>query len=388
MQTPTKQSDTLNPGDIFPRLSLTGPRGEAVDSNAPPMAGRSTLWIVSGHDATATSALLARLASQRDRIESLGVRCYFVTRPGRPKPSGPITSALPGLGKAPQLARGAGPAPVTDIGELRAGAMRLIDLAGEVFRLTGVDGDDPGLLAVGPNRHVIDIVGGAKPRRARTGAEDGGADIVDDILSLLERRAQHRAAYLPAIHPPVLTIPDVFSPADCAHLISIFHTRGQEFVEPGHLALGNRTTDCKMRIPDLGRRDRIDHWVVEADTQALITARLRARLFPEVLKAFNYRVTRHERYRIARYEGERGGEQLGHRDNVEPSVAHRRFAVTINLNAQDYQGGELRFPEFSDQLYKPGSGAAVVFSCSLLHEVVGMREGSRFAILAFLFGEH
>jgi predicted 2-oxoglutarate/Fe(II)-dependent dioxygenase YbiX len=352
------------------------------------MVGRSTLWIVSGHDATATSALLARLASQRDRIESLGVRCYFVTRPGRPKPSGPITSALPGLGKAPQLARGAGPAPVTDIGELRAGAMRLIDLAGEVFRLTGVDGDDPGLLAVGPNRHVIDIVGGAKPRRARTGAEDGGADIVDDILSLLERRAQHRAAYLPAIHPPVLTIPDVFSPADCAHLISIFHTRGQEFVEPGHLALGNRTTDCKMRIPDLGRRDRIDHWVVEADTQALITARLRARLFPEVLKAFNYRVTRHERYRIARYEGERGGEQLGHRDNVEPSVAHRRFAVTINLNAQDYQGGELRFPEFSDQLYKPGSGAAVVFSCSLLHEVVGMREGSRFAILAFLFGEH
>ena len=79
---------------------------------------------------------------------------------------------------------------------------------------------------------------------------------------------------------------------------------------------------------------------------------------------------------------------MGHRDNVEPSVAHRRFAVTINLNAQDYQGGELRFPEFSDQLYKPGSGAAVVFSCSLLHEVVGMREGSRFAILAFLFGEH
>ena len=405
MQAPTKQNASLSPGDIFPRLSLTGPRGEAVDSNAPPMAGRPTLWVVSGHDATATSALLARLANQRDRIENLGVRCYFVTRPGRPKPSGLIAPALPGLGGAAQPGREAvalpglgmptvGPAPITDIGELKAGAMRLIDHAGEVFRLTGVNGDNPGLLAVGPNLHVVDIARVAKPQGAGAGAEDGGGaeggagDIVDDMLSLLERRAQNREAYLPAIHPPVLAIPDVFSPADCAHLMSIFHTRGQEFVEPGHLALGDRTTDCKMRIPDLGRRDRIDHWVVEADTQALISARLRTRLFPEVLKAFNYQVTRHERYRIARYEGERGGEQLGHRDNVDPSVAHRRFAVTINLNAEDYQGGELRFPEFSDQLYKPASGAAVVFSCSLLHEVVGMRAGSRFAMLAFLFGEH
>jgi predicted 2-oxoglutarate/Fe(II)-dependent dioxygenase YbiX len=378
MQRPTRQSGTLNPGDIFPRLSLTGPRGEAVDSNAPPMAGRPTLWIISGHNAAATSALLARLASQRDRLESLGVRCYFVTQLGRPKPSSPIASALPGLGKAPQFGRGARLAPVTDIGELRAGAMRLIDHAGEVFRLTGIDGDDPGLLAVGPNLHVIDIIGGP---------EDRGVDIVDSIINLLECRAQNQAGYLPAIHPPVLAIPDVFSPADCAYLISIFHTRGQEFVEPGHLALGKRTTDCKMRIPDLGRRDRIDHWVVETDTQALISARLQARLFPEVLKAFNYPVTQHERYRIAHYEGERGGEQLGHRDNVEPSVSHRRFAVTINLNAEDYQGAELRFPEFSDQLYKPASGAAIVFSCSLLHEVIGMRNGSRFAMLAFLFGD-
>jgi hypothetical protein len=128
--------------------------------------------------------------------------------------------------------------------------------------------------------------------------------------------------------------------------------------------------------------------VVETETQAFISERLRTRLFPEIQKAFNYQVTRHERYRLARYEGERGGEQMGHRDNVDPTVAHRRFAVTINLNADAYQGAELRFPEFNDQLYKPASGTAIVFSCSLLHEVVGMREGSRFALLAFLFGDH
>ncbi len=263
-----------------------------------------------------------------------------------------------------------------DIGELKAGAMRLVDSSGDAFRLAGVGQETPALIAIGTNLHVIDVI----PDPGRPGA-------IEDLIATIERRASGQDVVSPPLHPPVLAVPDVFSPADNAHLISIFHTRGQEFVEPGHSALGSRTTDCKMRIPDLGRQDRVDHWVVESDTQALITDRLRARLFPEIQKAFNYPVTRHERYRIARYEGRRGGEAMGHRDNVEPTVAHRRFAVTINLNAEEYDGAELRFPEYSNQLYKPASGTAMVFSCSLLHEVVGMRSGSRFAMLAFLFGE-
>ena len=38
---------------------------------------------------------------------------------------------------------------------------------------------------------------------------------------------------------------------------------------------------------------------------------------------------------------------MGHRDNNEASVAHRRFAVTINLNSKFYEGAEFKFPEFS-----------------------------------------
>jgi hypothetical protein len=361
MRKPSRATAPIEPGDILPRLALTGPRGEVIDTAAPPMAGRVNFLVFAGKNTKATSALLATLTDHRDRIEDLGARSFLVV------PAGPAaaplagTAGLPGLGGGPRATGIVGipvagaPAPARDIGELKAGAMRLMDNSGDGFALVGGANDAPTLLVVGANLHAIDRING-----------EAGSEAFENLLSRIERRARDPRLNTPAIHPPVLAVPDVFSAADNAHLMSVFHTRGQEFVEPGHS---------------------VDHWVVETDTQAFITERLRTRLFPEIQKAFNYPITRHERYRIARYEGERGGERMGHRDNVEPSVAHRRFAVTINLNAEDYEGAELRFPEFSDQLYKPASGTAIVFSCSLLHEVVDMRAGSRFAMLAFLFGD-
>lgn len=182
-------------------------------------------------------------------------------------------------------------------------------------------------------------------------------------------------------------VPDVFDADDCRRLIEIYKTTGKDFVDPGHNQLQGRTTDVKMRIPEYGRNDRIDHWVCSDETNRIIDRKLVPRLMPEIQKAFNYKVTRHERYRIACYEGARGGSEHGHRDNTLPFVAHRRFAVTLNLNSEQYEGAELKFPEFGDAVFKPPSGAAIVFSCSLLHEVMAMRSGTRFALLAFLFGE-
>ena len=76
-----------------------------------------------------------------------------------------------------------------------------------------------------------------------------------------------------------------------------------------------------------------------------------------------------------------------HRDNTTKGTAHRKFAVTINLNAEDYEGGELRFPEFGDRRYRPPTGGAVVFSCSLLHEALPVTRGERYAFLPFLYDE-
>jgi predicted 2-oxoglutarate/Fe(II)-dependent dioxygenase YbiX len=47
----------------------------------------------------------------------------------------------------------------------------------------------------------------------------------------------------------------------------------------------------------------------------------------------------------------------------------------------------LRFPEYGPELYRPAPGAALVFSCSHLHEVLEVTAGRRFVLLSFLFGD-
>jgi len=66
------------------------------------------------------------------------------------------------------------------------------------------------------------------------------------------------------------------------------------------------------------------------------------------------------------------------------SCGRRRFAVSINLNSEEFEGGQLRFPEFGPRWYKPPTGGCVVFSCSLLHEATTVTKGRRYAFLPFL----
>jgi hypothetical protein len=72
------------------------------------------------------------------------------------------------------------------------------------------------------------------------------------------------------------------------------------------------------------------------------------RLVPEIGKAFQFRVTRIERYIVACYDAAEGGHFRAHRDNTIKGTAHRRFAVTVNLY-DGCDGGELWFPEVGRQ---------------------------------------
>ena len=78
---------------------------------------------------------------------------------------------------------------------------------------------------------------------------------------------------------------------------------------------------------------------------------------------------------------------LMYRHSEALGTAHRRFAVSINLNAEDFEGGDLRFPEFGPRTYRPPTGGAVVFSCSLQHEATPVTRGRRYAFLPFLYDE-
>lgn len=180
---------------------------------------------------------------------------------------------------------------------------------------------------------------------------------------------------------PVLCIPDVLEPALCAELIRRYEADG------GAPSGFMREVDGKTVLQvDPTHKQRRDWMIDDRELCQMLAARVRRRLCPAVAHAFQFRPTRIERYIVACYDAD-AGYFRPHRDNTTKGTAHRKFAVTINLNAGDYDGGDLRFPEFGARTYRAPTGGAVVFSCSLLHEATPVTSGRRFAFLPFLYDE-
>jgi predicted 2-oxoglutarate/Fe(II)-dependent dioxygenase YbiX len=125
----------------------------------------------------------------------------------------------------------------------------------------------------------------------------------------------------------------------------------------------------------------------DRDLQAACMVRIRRRLAPEIHKAFQFRATRMERCIVACYDAAERGHFRPHRDNTTSGTAHRRFAVSLFLNSEEYEGGFLRFPEYGPALYSAPVGGAVVFSCSVLHEATAVTRGCRYMFLPFLYDE-
>lgn len=178
---------------------------------------------------------------------------------------------------------------------------------------------------------------------------------------------------------PVLMAPDIFEPELCERLIA--HHKETGGTPSGFM----REVDGKtVLITDPSHKMRRDREISDETTCVELRARIVARLVPMVKRAFQFEATRMERYIVGAYPaGE--GHFRPHRDNTTKGTAHRRFAVTINLNAGDYDGGDLRFPEYGARTYRAPTGGAVVFSCSLLHEATPVTRGTRYAFLPFLY---
>ena len=187
-------------------------------------------------------------------------------------------------------------------------------------------------------------------------------------------------------HAPVLVLPRVFEPAFCRELMALYDADGG--MDSGFMREINGKT---VTITDHTRKRRNDVYLgmegKHADMCAAIRARLIARLVPEVKRAFQFEITRMERYVVSRYDSADGGFFNAHRDNTTMGTAHRQFACSINLNAEEYEGGDLRFPEFGSKTYRAPTGGAVVFSCSLLHEATTVTRGVRYAFLPFFYNE-
>lgn len=178
---------------------------------------------------------------------------------------------------------------------------------------------------------------------------------------------------------PVLTVPNVLSRADCRALIARWHEMGNAPGKVTSLVQGEQVERVYENL-----KKRRDHRLGDPAVLRPLLALIGRRLGPELDKAFNYRAFKFDRVLIACYDAERGDYFRRHRDNQTPATATRRFALTLNLNSDEYEGGALTFPEYGNDRYKPPTGAAVLFSCSLLHEALPVTAGQRFALLSFL----
>lgn len=205
---------------------------------------------------------------------------------------------------------------------------------------------------------------------------------VDQVMQAVNSLPRLKPAALADVPAPILIVPRIFEPELCHALIQYYDQLGGE--ESGFMREINGKT---VAVHDYGHKRRRDQEIVDERLRKACMHRIHDRLVPEIHKAFQFRATRIERYIVARYDSSTGGHFRAHRDNTTKGTAHRRFAVSLNLNTGEYAGSQLWFPEFGRQLYVAPAGGAVVFSCSLLHEATPVTAGARYAFLPFLYDD-
>jgi peroxiredoxin/predicted 2-oxoglutarate/Fe(II)-dependent dioxygenase YbiX len=204
------------------------------------------------------------------------------------------------------------------------------------------------------------------------------------LLDVIQKQCPQQQSLLvsEAYTPPVLLIPQVFDAATCRDIIQIWETQGNQeshfMKSDGEKTYG--VVDHRVKI-------RRDHFIRDQDVRARINGIFQKRVYPEIEKCFNYVVDEYEHFKIGCYDAKTGGYFRQHRDNTSGGTAHRKWALSLNLNSEEYEGGYLRFPEYGPQLYKPNTGSAVIFACSLMHEATDVTVGKRFALLSFFYGE-
>lgn len=237
----------------------------------------------------------------------------------------------------------------------------------------GSPGDLIGTFVLDANQRVMKAIRGAP------GTGSGAGSQAAQALAYLATGAPAREPVYVDTQAPVLILPKVLDDDDCGILIDLW--KGSDVEE------GQVSDAAGALLVNRDVKSRRDFFIPNRDPlQAKLGNVIGRRVRPEIHKAFNYDVTCFESFRVACYESSRGGYFRPHRDNVTKAQFYRRFAMTLNLN-EGYAGGHLRFPEYGPQLYRPGPGGAVLFSCTLLHEVVDVTAGQRFVLLNFFYGE-
>jgi Rps23 Pro-64 3,4-dihydroxylase Tpa1-like proline 4-hydroxylase len=190
---------------------------------------------------------------------------------------------------------------------------------------------------------------------------------------------QQPAPQILSANAPVLLLPNLIDPGMCQDLIALWnegeHDEGKVVSVVGDEEIARIHTKVKKRR---------DHRIMDMDLHKILQWTIGRRIAPELEKVFHFKGFRFDRFAVVCYDADRGDYFRVHRDNLAPTTADRAFALTLNLNVEKYEGGELVFPEYGPHKYRPTSGGGILFSCSLMHEALPVTRGRRFALLSFL----
>jgi predicted 2-oxoglutarate/Fe(II)-dependent dioxygenase YbiX len=254
------------------------------------------------------------------------------------------------------------PGVIIHVDELGHPALRGIRVLDDGAIAAAITQGRPGVVVAGRDHRVL---------------ASGPVGAIDRLVEVLNAPASPAVTVQRTV--PLLLVDDVFEHALCEALIA--HMETVELVDSPSVTYGDDETPS-LRV-DHREKSRLDHVVTDPTLLAEIIHRIQRRLLPEITRSLAHRPASFESPKIVRYP-EGSGFFAAHRDSVAPDCAHRRLAVTINLDSS-YVGGELRFPELGDETYRPLSGSAIVFSCGLLHEVTPVELGDRHAVITFLW---
>jgi hypothetical protein len=199
--------------------------------------------------------------------------------------------------------------------------------------------------ATGPLAVVVDASGRVAERLT--------APTADVVESVAQRLYDGSTPDVVRAQAPVLLLERVLEPTLCRALMD--HWRRSDKLADGVAS----ALSANLANADVKRRQDVPLDDVQLYMQ--LEGCLVRRVMPAVLQAFQTRIVQIEAPRIGCYNASSGGWFRHHRDNMTEYTAHRQFALSLNLNGTDaYEGGEIRFPEFGRQLYRPTVGGGLV----------------------------
>ncbi|WP_282608137.1 2OG-Fe(II) oxygenase [Pelagibius sp. Alg239-R121] len=252
----------------------------------------------------------------------------------------------------------------------------LSDLQGLLFRACGLE---PAPSGCGVVALVLD-------QQARVcGIMGGRGGYIRQALDLLKATADEQEHDRLRAHAPVIVVKRVLTPEDCARLIQIWHQPVPVWTTDGLVCDGHEAEPGDFKVQGEEPYKVLQYVVRDPQIQRYLDAKIIRRIKPEVEKAFQTGFSKREEYRIAAYGP---GDYLApHRDNPTAKTRHRRFTVSVTLNAEEFEGGALQFREYGGQEYLVETGCAIIWSCSLLHEVRPVTAGRRFILGTHFFGD-